>query len=176
MTMRPTILIPILLLGVACGQQPATHGPAPETDTTPAVPQAPAAATDISPSAPGLIELHALKGSNLRFDGVYGHAVGNIHYFMRFFERGNVALIAGRQEPTDPVDLRGFLTQDAQSGVNQVHNVPVTARNDSLFFTTMALRGAITYAGVAMGDSVRFLKHSKITGRKEVITYRFQPY
>lgn len=146
--MRPSILIPILLLGVACGQQPATHGPAQQTDTTPAVPQAPAAAaTGNAPPAPGLIELHTLRGSNLRFDGVYGHAVGNIQYFMRFFGRGNVALIAGRQEPTDPVDLRGFLTQDARSGVNQVHNVPVTSRNDSLFFTTMALRGAITYAG-----------------------------
>ena len=44
-----------------------------------------------------------------------------------------------------------------------------------LFFTTMATRGAITYAGAVEGDSVRFLKESKITGKKARIAYGFIP-
>jgi len=116
-----------------------------------------------------------LEGTGLKFHGVYDAPSGNLHYYMRFFERGNVALVAGQQKPDDPVDLRSFLTQDAKSGTNNVHNVPVTRRNDSLFFTTMATRGAISYAGVVNGDSLRFLKRSEVTGKQAVVVYGFVP-
>lgn len=124
----------------------------------------------------GMVHLHSLENSGLRFDGVYTHISGGIYYYMRFFPRGNVVLIAGRKEDNGQLDLRSLLREDAQSGVNNLHNVPVVQRNDSLFFTTMAPRGAITYAGVAEGDTVRFLKHSRVTHKQAVLAYGFEPY
>src|SRR5690606_7472523 len=147
LTMRSTFPLFLLVALAACtnnGQpasQPSTapvERPAPE----------PAAAPQPPPPGPGQVVLHSLVGSGLKFNGVYdAHDNGDLHYFMRFFERGNVALIAGRQRPDDPTDLRTFLTEDAQSGKNNLHNVPVEQRGDSLYFTTMATRGAILYAG-----------------------------
>lgn len=139
---------------------PATQA---ERDTSPA------------PGASDVVNLHTLKAASLKFNGVYESTTGDIHYYMRFFERGNVALIAGKEQADDPMALRNFLTQDVKSGLNNVHNVPVTLRNDSLFFTTMATRGEITYAGVADGDTLRFLKHSKVTAKKAVVSYHFIP-
>lgn len=169
------ILLPFfaVLLFTACSNDtppestalpPEQEPPAPVVDATPA------------PAPANVLELHSLVGSGLKFNGVYdSHTTGNIHYFVRFFERGNAALIAGQQEPGDRVDLRRYLTENAKSGENNVHNVPVARRNDSLFFTTMATRGAITYAGVVDGDSLRLIKHSKVTGKKAVVTYWFIP-
>ena len=134
--------------------------------------------TDAATVAPdsGMVTLHSLTGSGLKFHGVYDAPTpGNVHYFIRFFERGNAALVAGRQEPSDPVDLRSLLIPNAQSGSNNVHNVPVTRRGDSLFFSTMANRGAITYSGVVDGDSLRFLKQSKATGKSGMVVYGFVP-
>lgn len=135
----------------------------------------PTGANDIPTPDTGIVHLHSLVGSGLKFQGVYDAPSGNVHYFMRFFPRGNVAMVAGRQEPDDPKDLRTMLTENVQSGKNNIHNVPVTQRGDSLFFTTMANRGAIIYSGVVDGDSLRFLKHSKATGKKGVVSYVFVP-
>ncbi len=135
----------------------------------------PAQADDIAVPDTGVVHLHSLAGSGLQFHGVYDAPNGNVHYFMRFFERGNVALVAGRQEPDDPTDLRSMLTMNVQSGTNNIHNVPVTRRGDSLFFSTMANRGAISYAGVVDGDSLRFRKQSKATGKTGVVSYVFLP-
>lgn len=166
----PPALLAILLL-TACAQQdqpgevPPVHAPAP---VPPAVQEL--------PDSTEYIVLHSLAGSGLRFNGVYqSSSEGGIHYIMRFFERGNVVLVAGKQQPGDPVDLKSYLVRDAKSGTNNVHNSPVTWRNDSLFFSTMAVRGAITYAGTVDADSVRFLKHSRATGKKALVTYRFIP-
>ncbi len=149
----------------------------PEAPSTPVVLSNPDTAQVIQAApAEGMVHLHSLEGAGLRFDGVYTYTSGGIHYYMRFFPRGNVALIAGRSEENGQLDLRSLLKEDAQSGVNNLHNVPVTQRNDSLFFTTMAPRGAITYAGVAEGDTVRFLKHSKVTHKEAVLAYGFEPY
>ncbi|MBP8822086.1 MAG: hypothetical protein KBH07_00410 [Flavobacteriales bacterium] len=92
---------------------------------------------------------------------------------MRFFERGNVVLIAGRQPTDGSPDLRTYLKQDAQGGVSSLHNAPVALHGDSLFFTTMTNRGAITYAGSIHGDSLRFLKHSTVTGKQAELVYWF---
>ncbi|MBZ0205193.1 MAG: hypothetical protein K8H89_02630 [Flavobacteriales bacterium] len=159
-----------LLTWTACSND------APATTPLPADVQEPQAPVARPPRvASPTIDLYSLEGTGLKFHGVYDAPSGNLHYYMRFFERGNVALVAGQQEPNDPVDLKSYLTQDAKSGTNSVHNVPVTRRNDSLFFTTMATRGAIHYAGVVDGDSLRFNKRSDVTGKQAVVVYGFIP-
>ena len=172
--MNMRILLPLfaVLLFTACTND------APPEQATPLSEQEPPIQVEEPSPAPApanVVELHTLAGSGLKYNGVYDHTSGNIHYFIRFFERGNAALVAGQQEPGDPVDIRRYLTENAKSGENNVHNVPVTQRNDSLFFSTMATLGAITYAGVVDGDSLRFVKHSKATGKKAVVTYWFIP-
>lgn len=178
MTMKIFHWAPLIALLAACSGGDQGHGtPAPEAPvqvapmpSTP-LPQAPNPAEDSNH-----VVLRSLAGSGLKFTGVYdSHADGDLHYYMRFFERGNVALVAGRQKPGDAVDLRSYLTEDAKSGQNNLHNVPVEWRGDSIFFSTMALRGAITYAGTVHGDTLRFLKHSKVTGKKAVVDYVFIP-
>lgn len=123
------------------------------------------------------IVLHSLAGSGLRFDGYYDdQASPSLHYLMRFFPRGNVALIAGGQKTGDPMKLSDQLTENAKSGVNNLHNVPVTMRGDSIFFNTMASKGIISYAGTVLpGDSLRFLKVSRITGKQAIVEFAFRP-
>lgn len=150
---------------------PVTEQPAQSVEQ----PAAAAQANDATVPDTGSVHLHSLAGSGLKFHGVYDMPSGNVHYFMRFFERGNVALVAGRQEPDDPNDLRSMLTENVQSGKANIHNVPVTLRGDSLFFSTMANRGAITYAGVVDGDTLRFIKYSKATGKRGVVNYGYVP-
>lgn len=171
--MRNLLPLAALLVWAACGN-PGTPEATP-TAIEPAPAAQPESDTSTMPAASNMVNLHSLEGSSLKFNGVYESTMGDLHYYMRFFERGNVALIAGREQPEDSISLRSFLTQDVKSGLNNVHNVPVTLRNDSLFFTTMASRGEITYAGVADGDTLRFLKHSKVTAKKAVVSYHFIP-
>lgn len=135
----------------------------------------PAPPPPIASDTASTVRLTPLTGSDLRYDGVYHTSTGDIQYYMRFFERGNVALVTGPETPKDSVHIADFLTESVQSGWNNVHNVPVERRNDSLFFQTMAVNGAITYAGVVAGDSVRFLKVSHINGKRAVVTYAFEP-
>lgn len=142
---------------------------APEPAPAPPAP-APAAA-----DTAGTVRLTPLSGSGLRFDGVYHTNSSNLHYYMRFFERGNVALVAGHQSPTDTIHLAALLSENVQSGWNNVHNVPVTLRNDSILFQTMSVNGAITYAGKLDGDTVRFLKASRINGKRAIVAYGFEP-
>lgn len=168
-------LITTLALAACSQPENATTPPTGQTPTQP-VPEtvAPDTASPIAPA--GSVVLRSLAGSGLRFNGVYdSHTEGDIHYVMRFFERGNVALVAGRQRTGDRVDLRDLLKENAKSGKDNLHNVPVERRGDSLFFTTMATRGEIQYAGVAKGDSLHFLKHSRVTGKKAVVSYGFVP-
>lgn len=173
--MRPSLLLVLpILASAACGT--GSTSPQERAAVEPAAPVVqPAEAAQTPPPAEGMVNLHTLAGTGLKFNGVYDNVRGDIHYYMRFFERGNVVLIAGWQKPGDPVDLRSFLRQDAQSGENNLHNTPVEQRNDSLFFTTMAPRGAITYAGVVDGDTLRFLKHSMVTRKRSVVNYHFIP-
>ncbi len=174
-------LFPILTAALAlasCSQPENTTATVPDQ-------QQPAAQQGVADQAPdtvhpavanGEVVLHSLAGTGLKFNGVYdSHTDGDIHYIMRFFERGNVALVAGRQRTGDRVDLRDLLKQDAKSGKDNLHNVPVVRRGDSLFFATMATRGEILYSGVVVGDSVRFLKRSRVTGKKAVVSYGFVP-
>lgn len=175
MTMRNPFLLFLLasFAFAACTGDDATvtEQPAPPVEE----PAPPVQTDDVAVPDTGVVHLHSLAGSGLKFHGVYDMPSGNVHYFMRFFERGNVALVAGRQEPDDPNDLRTLLTENVQSGKDNIHNVPVTRRGDSLYFSTMANRGAITYAGFVDGDTLRFVKYSKATGKKGVVNYGYVP-
>lgn len=168
------ILFVAVLFLSACGS-PTAEIPTPEVPPT-SVPND-TLATGVHRDSTDVIKLQPLHGSRLRFDGVYDQeASGNLHYYMRFFERGNVALVAGVQKRGDPGMLQDLLTPNAQSGANNVHNVPVTLRGDSILFSTMTAKGAITYAGTFLGgDTLRFLKASDATGKKAVLDYVFLP-
>lgn len=178
MNRKPVHLVALVATLAACGS-PQTGPSAQQEGNSTAAGETRAATTDtISPLDPaGVIELQPLHGSRLRFDGVYDNAASrDLHYFMRFFERGNVALVAGVQKPGDPQMLQDLLTLNAQSGTNNVHNVPVTLRGDSIFFSTMASKGAITYAGTFVGsDTLRFLKASAVNGKQAIVDYAFRP-
>ncbi len=119
--------------------------------------------------------LMPLTGSGVRFNGVYHYADGKLHYYMRFFERGNAAFVGGMDE--FPGQLGELLTENVQSGWNNVHNCPVVQRNDSLFIRSVGFKGVINYLGEvrAEGDSVRFLKASEITGTRIIAPYGFVP-
>lgn len=176
------VLLPFLTAGmVACsnGNQNTAQTevqPAAPAPTAAAAPEKITSAVPVTAPAANRLVLHSLTGSGLKFNGVYdSNTNGDIHYFIRFFERGSAVLVAGRQRPDDELDLRTLLKIDAKSGENNIHNVPVEQRGDSLFFTTMAIRGAIIYSGIVAGDSLRFLKHSKATGKRAVVNYGFIP-
>ncbi len=116
-----------------------------------------------------------LTGTGLKFGGAYRCSVGDLHYYMRFFERGSAAFVGGTEKYDG--QLASMLTIDVKSGWNQVHNCPVTQRNDSLFIRSVGMKGVITYAGDvrAQGDSVRFLRHSEINGSNQIMRYVFVP-
>ena len=177
--MKAVVILASILALASCAT-PATEPELPK-EAAPVAPRAPtpedtASNLAVQP-ADGALRLQPLTGSGLRFDGVYDHqASATLHYFMRFFPRGNVALVAGGQRADDPVRLSDQLTVNAQSGVNNIHNVPVTWRGDSILFSTMASRGAITYAGTVLpGDTLRFLKVSRINGKQAIVKYAFRP-
>lgn len=164
-TMRfPLLLIPALL--IACG--PST----PDTGEV-SVPPAPASGAIAPIDTANSVVLTPITGT-VRFNGVYVQKDKSIHYFMRFFPRGNVALIAGPEREGSNMSIRNLLTEDVQSGQNNAHNTPVEQRGDSLFFRTMTIKGAIRYAGVVHGDTARFLKVSDINGRRAMVTYVFE--
>ncbi len=122
-----------------------------------------------------MVALVPLSSSRVRFNGVYHYADGKLHYYMRFFERGNAAFVGGTEE--FPGQLGELLAENVQSGWNQVHNCPVVQRNDSLFIRSVGFKGVINYLGEvrANGDSVRFLKASEITGTRFIAAYGFVP-
>lgn len=163
--MRYVVPVLFVLLLAACTGSAGNDVPVPVPENEPS------AAGDTIAG----IKLVPLSHTGLRFNGVYHTSVGSIQYYMRFFERGNVALVVGPETANDTIRIASYLTENVQSGWNNVHNVPVTLRNDSLLFRTMALNGAITYAGVVDGDSVRFLKASEVNGKRAIVAYGFEP-
>lgn len=153
-----------ILLLAACGSK-TDNG-----DQASTTPQAPAQTSGFQPATGD-----ALTGTQLRFDGYYKHTMGNINYLMRFFEEGHVVLVNGPEE--DGSELHKFLVKETQGnpGIG-LHNVPVTLRNDSLFFVTKPGSGEIFYSGVVlMPEAVRFMKYSNITGKRAVQDYGYVP-
>jgi len=155
-----------VLFGAACVDRPA-EVPASRIDAPVDTPVVQAEDPDV--------RLVPLTGSGLRFDGVYRFDLGNIHYYMRFFERGSAAFVGGSER--NDGELADLLTIDVQSGWNSIHNCPVEQRNDSLFIRSVGLKGVINYSGEvhANGDSVRFLRASEINGVRQIFRYAFVP-
>ncbi len=162
MMLRPFIL-PLFAVALIAGCDQAEPPPAATTDTGKAATPAGAALTPLTSTA-------------LRFDGAYRHTQGNMHNILRFFPEGNVVLITGTDTTTLQRRLRARLLQDTPTnGALGLHNVPVLQRNDSLLFVTRPMKGEIDYSGVVLGpDSIRFLKHSHINGKRAILTYLFE--
>ena len=166
--MRYAHLLFPALLAVSCVDTPVEVPPPPPV----AEHTAPDTATGPSEMSSD-IQLVPLTGSGLKFDGAYKAEIGDLDYYMRFFQRGSAAFVGGTEKY--PGQLASMLTIDVRSGWNQVHNCPVVQRNDSLFIRSVGMKGVITYAGEvrADGDSVLFLRHSEINGSNQIMRYAF---
>src|SRR5689334_1069475 len=116
--MRFLYLLAAVVLLVACDPKP--------NNTTPPVAQVDTVAAPVIDTT-GQIVLVPLTGSGLRFDGAYRCSIGDLRYWMRFFERGSAAFVGGTEKYDH--QLAGLLTIDVKSGWNQVHNCPVDQRN-----------------------------------------------
>jgi hypothetical protein len=117
-----------------------------------------------------------LEGSWIRFDGVYKSQMDKITYYLRFYPEGNVTAVGGNEEGAT-VPLKTVMRQDSPPGVDNIHNTLVDLKGDSIFFTTKFFKGEIAYSGARVdGDSetLRFLKHSLINGRKAILDYTFE--
>lgn len=115
------------------------------------------------------------QGMGIRFDGHYRHDQGHLRYLMRFFPEGRVVTINGTAEVEST--LHEFLRRDTQGNPGMgLHNVLAQVRGDSIFFVTHAMKGEISHRGRVTSDStVRFLRHSHITGKDFDFSYVFRP-
>lgn len=171
-------LIPVLLTA-SCVDAPVEVPIVPPVDTSVGAPIEPLLTPTDTTAISGLItgepQLMPLTGTGLKFDGAYRCTIGDLQYYMRFFERGSAAFVGGTERY--PGQLAAYLTIDVKSGWNQVHNCPVQQRNDSLFIRSVGMKGVINYLGEvrANGDSVRFLRASEINGIRQIMRYAFVP-
>lgn len=112
-------------------------------------------------------------GLGIRFDGHYRHNAGQLRYLLRFYPEGRVVSINGAKQMENT--LHKFLSRDTQGNPDMgLHNVMATVRGDSIFFTTYPRRGEISHRGRVTSDStVRFVRHSHITGKDFDFTYVF---
>ena len=115
------------------------------------------------------------QGKPLRFDGYYRHQIGDLLYLIRFFPEGRVVSVNGTTQVEK--DLPKYLVRETQGNpALGLHNVPVSVIGDSLVFITRPEKGEIEYRGaVASGSLVRFVRHSHITGTKQLMEYIFYP-
>lgn len=114
-----------------------------------------------------------LEDTGLRFDGYYRYHVGNLIYLIRFFPEGRVVTVNGTKEVEK--DLPAYLIRETRGNPGLgLHNVPVSVVGDSLVFVTRPEKGEIEYRGAVVSDSmVRFLRHSHITGTRQMMEYVF---
>jgi len=115
-----------------------------------------------------------LVGTGLRFDGYYRFTAGNLIYLIRFFPEGRVVTVNGTKDVEK--DLPAYLVRETRGNPGLgLHNVPVNLVGDSLVFITRPEKGEIEYRGtVVSGSMVRFLRHSHITGTRQLMDYVFQ--
>lgn len=111
----------------------------------------------------------------LRFDGYYRNQVGDLIYLIRFFPEGRVVSVNGTTQVEK--DLPKYLVKETKGNpALGLYNVPVSVVGDSLMYTTRPEKGEIEYRGVVVsGSMVRLLRHSHITGTKQVMEYIFYP-
>lgn len=116
-----------------------------------------------------------LAGTGLRFDGYYLEERGSLLYLLRFFPEGKAVLVNGTSDLKDQLSPLLVATAKGDPAMGY-YNVPVTLRNDSVFFTTHPEKGVIDYSGAVVDDMrVRFMRHSHINGSEQVKEYLFQP-
>ncbi|MBL7951256.1 MAG: hypothetical protein JNM62_06005 [Flavobacteriales bacterium] len=126
-------------------------------------------------SAEEVVITGPLSNKDLRFDGYYSNQVGQLLYLVRFFPEGRVVTVNGTTERAS--DLPKFLVRETKGnpGIG-LHNVPVSVEGDSLVFITHPEKGEIEYRGaVVSGSMVRFIRHSHITGTRQLMEYVFYP-
>lgn len=135
----------------------------------------PAAKTNSAPPS-DMVMGDPLEGSGLRFDGVYHADLSGIHYYMRFFPAGHVAMVGGPEDPKKGGSLRTMLHAGVLSQRNiGLYNIPVQLRGDSLYMTAKGPKGEITYSGVVdAGVKLTIRKESMANGRKAVLDYLFE--
>ncbi len=116
-----------------------------------------------------------LENKNIRFDGYYSNQMGNLLYLIRFFPEGRVVSVNGTSEVAK--DLPKYLVRETKGNpALGLHNVPVSVVGDSLVFITHPEKGEIEYRGVVASSSmVRFIRHSHITGTRQLMEYVFYP-
>lgn len=116
-----------------------------------------------------------LANKGIRFDGYYSNQVGKLLYLIRFFPEGRVVTVNGTTEVAK--DLPKYLVRETKGNPGLgLHNVPVAVEGDSLVFITHPEKGEIEYRGaVASGSMVRFIRHSHITGTRQLMEYVFYP-
>ena len=116
-----------------------------------------------------------LEGTGLRFDGHYRNQIGDLIYLIKFFPEGRVVTVNGTKEVEK--DLPAYLVRETRGNPGLgLHNVPVKVAGDSLIFVTRPEKGEIEYRGaVVSGSMVRFVRHSHITGTRQLMEYVFQP-
>jgi hypothetical protein len=115
------------------------------------------------------------EGMPLRFDGYYRNQLGDLIYLIRFFPEGRVVSVNGTTQVEK--DLPQYLIPETKGNPTLgLYNVPVTIEGDSLMYTTRPEKGEIEYRGTVVSNSmVRLLRHSHITGTKQVMEYIFYP-
>lgn len=125
--------------------------------------------------ATGVAALGPLADTGLRFDGYYGQRIGDLIYLIRFFPEGRVVTVNGTKDVEK--DLPAYLVRETRGNpALGLHNVPVSVVGDSLVFITHPEKGEIEYRGaVVSGSMVRFIRHSHITGTRQMMEYVFHP-
>lgn len=158
-TIQTVLIAVILLAGIALAigkfmEKPDTHGPN---------------------LLPEQVVTGPLKDTQVRFDGYYRNQVGNLLYLIRFFPEGRVVSVNGTTEVEE--GLEKYLVRETKGNPSLgLHNVPVQIEDDSIFYVTHPEKGEIEYRGkVESGSMVRFLRHSHITGTKQMMEYIFYP-
>ncbi|QQR87518.1 MAG: hypothetical protein IPJ76_04640 [Flavobacteriales bacterium] len=115
-----------------------------------------------------------LTDSGLQFDGVYHATMDDIHYYMRFFPAGHVAMVGG-PERDDKTSLRTMLTASVLSQRNiGLYNIPVQLRGDSVYMTAHGPKGDIEYRSRISDGKLDVLKQSKANGKKANLAYVFE--
>lgn len=115
-----------------------------------------------------------LGDSGILFDGVYHATMDDIHYYMRFFPAGHVAMVGG-PERDDKTSLRTMLTASVLSQRNiGLYNIPVQLRGDSVFMTAHGPKGDIEYRSRISTGKLDVLKESKANGKKANLAYVFE--
>lgn len=121
----------------------------------------------------GTTAIGPLVDKGIRFDGYYSNQVGDLLYLIRFFPEGRVVSVNGTVEVAK--DLPRYLVRETKGNPGLgLHNVPVSVEGDSLIFVTYPEKGEIEYRGaVVSGSMVRFVRHSHITGTRQLMEYVF---